>query len=125
MVSKKTGSGMKTAVGTGVGIVAVSALALGTYLLYGKDGAKNRKKAKAWMLKAKGEVLEEAENLKEMSLDAYQNLVQTVTEKYAKMKDVDPEDIEKLVKELKSYGKQLTTPKKKAVKKTVKKGKKK
>lgn len=105
----------------GIGVAAVSALALGTYLLYGKDGPKNRKKAKAWMLKAKGEVLEEVEQLKEMSLDAYHNLVTNVTEKYSKMKDVDAADVAKLVKELKSYGKKLTSQKKKVVKKMVKK----
>lgn len=120
MASKKTGSGMKTAVGAGIGIAAVSALALGTYLLYGKDGAKNRKKAKAWMLKAKGEVLERVEGLKEMSLEAYESLVHSVMGKYAKMKDVDAEDLEKLVKELKAYGKKLTASKKKSVKKRKK-----
>ena len=73
------------------------------------------------MLKAKGEVLEKAENLKEMSLEAYQKLVEGVAVKYAKMKDVDAEDVENLVKELQAYGKKLTAPKKKPAKKTSKK----
>lgn len=119
MASNKKKAGGVAAVG--VGIAAVSALALGTYFLYGEQGAKNRKKAKAWMLKAKGEVLEQVEGLTEMSLEAYENLVHTVLGKYAKMKDVDAEDLEKLIKELKTYGKKLTATKKKPAKKGGKK----
>lgn len=123
MTSNKKKGGAAV-VGVGLGVAVVSALALGTYLLYGEQGAKNRKKAKAWMLKAKGEVLEEVEGLKEMSLEAYESLVHAVMGKYAKMKDVDAEDLEKLVKELKAYGKKLTA-KKKPAKKVAKKANKK
>lgn len=119
--TKKTASGVKAAVGLGVGAAAVSALALGAYLLYGEQGAKNRKNARAWMLKAKGEVLEQVECMKDVSLDAYQNLVHIMAVKYAKMKDVDAADIEKLVKELKMYGKKLAGTKKKMVKVVAKK----
>lgn len=118
MASNKKKAGVAA---VGAGIAAVSALALGTYFLYGEQGAKNRKKAKAWMLKAKGEVLEQVEGLTEMSLEAYEDLVHTVLGKYAKMKDVDTEDLEKLIKELKTYGKKLTAAKKKPAKKGGKK----
>jgi hypothetical protein len=48
----------------GAGIAAgVAAAALGAYFLYGsKDAKKNRAKVKGWMLKARGEVLEQLEN---------------------------------------------------------------
>ena len=54
MTAKKIGTGKK--IGVGVGIVTVAALAgAAGYYLYGKNGAKNRKKAKALSVKAYAE----------------------------------------------------------------------
>jgi hypothetical protein len=108
--------------------VALGALALagiaGGYFLYGKDGAKNRKKIKAWGLKAKAEVLEKIEKAKEMGEADYQALVDSVAEKYSKLKDMDPAEVAAFAKEMKSHWKSMKThlaPKaKKAVKKAVK-----
>jgi len=114
----------KVLLGVGLGAAVAAGLA-GAYLLYGKDGAKNRKKVKAWMLKAKGEALEKIEKLKDFSEDNYHAIVTAVGEKYAKMKDVAPEEIDALVKELKSQWKHMKShgaPKKKAApKKAAKK----
>lgn len=121
---------MGTAAKVGVGVAAVSALALGAYLLYGKNGAKNRKAAKAWMLKAKGEILERLENAKEMGVDTYHDLVDSVVAKYSAKTDMTKADINALVQELKSYGSQFVkkaAPKKvakKSAKKTAKKARK-
>jgi hypothetical protein len=111
-------------VAVGVTIAAVAAAAAGAIFLYGKDGNKRRKKVSSWMLKAKGEILERMEKLKDVNEDAYKKIVDTVSEKYAKVKNVDPEEVAVLMSELKGHWnnikKQLAGPaKKKAVKKTT------
>ena len=50
----------------------LAATAIGTYFLYGKEKIKNRRKVKGWMLKVKGEVLEnlcENENIRKPYMD--------------------------------------------------------
>lgn len=124
---KKTATGTKVAIGLGIG-AAVAAGIAGAYFLYGKDGAKNRKKVKAWMLKAKGEALEKIEKLKDFSEDNYHAIVATVGEKYGKMKDVTPEEMDQFVKELKGHWKNIKSEmsgKKKPAKKAAKKASKK
>jgi hypothetical protein len=81
----------------------------GIYFLYGsKSAAKNRKKVKAWTFKAKGEILEQFENLSEMSEEAYDKIVKEVSEKYQALKNIDKKDIEEFVAELKSYWKNIS-----------------
>jgi hypothetical protein len=102
----------------GVGIAAAVAGVAGAYFLYGaKDAAKNRKKVKAWSLKAKGEVLGKLEKLSDVNEEIYHNIVDEVSEKYKKVKDVDQKDIEKFVKELKSHWKKIVKDVKKSSKK--------
>ncbi|MHB8651950.1 MAG: hypothetical protein ACYC8S_02335 [Minisyncoccota bacterium] len=128
MAAKKT-----TAVGAGaiMGMAAVAvAAAAGGYFLYGKDGAKNRKKVKGWMLKAKGEILEKVEKLKDVTEEEYGNVIDTVAAKYAAIKSIDPAEVLTLQKELKAHWKNIKNvvsakPKKKSKPKMkmVKKGK--
>lgn len=117
-MAKKTNS---KALQVGLGIAAVSAMALGAYMLSGDKGAKNRKIVKGWMLKAKGEVLEQVEKAKEVSLDAYDAAVKTVAEKYSKMSGVTPADIKTFVNELRNSGKMIASKSKSATKKSSKK----
>lgn len=109
------------------GLAAASLAAIaGGYLLYGaKDAAKNRKKVKGWMLKAKGEILEKIENAKEMSEDKYNEAVEMVSKKYAAMKQVDAADLAELVNDAKKHWKVMHKhltggPKKKTAKKATK-----
>lgn len=105
----------------GVGLVAVASVA-SAYFLYGsKEAAKNRKKAKGWMLKAKGEVIEGIEKLKSIDETTYNNLVEKVSEKYKKIKSIDISDVEGLTKELKGHWKNLKKEITPINKKTVKK----
>jgi hypothetical protein len=99
MPAKKGMSGK--AMGIGAGLVA--AAAIGAYFLGGKDGAKNRKAVKGWMLKAKGEVLEKLENLESVSQEAYDKAVKEVTARYQTMKQVDPKEFAALMVEMKKY----------------------
>jgi hypothetical protein len=95
------------AVITGVGLSAM-ALVAGAYFLYGaKEAGSNRKKVRGWMLKAKGEVLDGVEKLKSIDEAVYNKLIDTVLERYKKVKTINLADIEVLTKELKGHWKNL------------------
>ncbi len=112
MAAKQTKGVSGKAMGIGAGLVA--AAAIGAYFLAGKDGAKNRKAVKGWMLKAKGEVLEKLENLESVSQEAYEKAVQEVTARYQNMKQVDPQDFAALMMEMKKYWNMMKRGAKKA-----------
>ena len=88
-----------------LGLVAVAA---GGYFLYGKEGAKNRKKIKGWALKAKGEMLESIERLKNINQKTYNEVVDRVAKRYKKFKQVDKKELQRLVKESKSFWNSIT-----------------
>lgn len=118
MAKTKT-TGAATVVGAG--LAAIAAFAAAGYFLYGKDGAKNRKKVRGWMLKAKGEVLEGVEKLKEVTEPQYTAIVDKVSAKYASIKNIDPAELEAMVRELRGHWKNIKksitpAPKKKAKK---------
>src|SRR4051812_25733274 len=88
----------------GAAVVALAAAAAGTYFLYGsKNAVQNRKKVKAWSLKAKAEVLEKLEKLKDVNEEVYQKIVEQVSEKYQNLKDIDPKEVQAFAKELKGH----------------------
>jgi len=104
----------------GLAAVAAVAAAAGAVFLYATDsGKKKRKEIKGWMLKAKGEVLEKLESVKDINEDAYNTIVDTVTAKYSKMKSLGESEVETLAKELKGHWK--TIKKEVAPTKTAKK----
>ena len=123
-------------VGIGVGLTATAVAAAGAYFLYGsKNAAKNRRKVKSWMLKAKAEVLEELEKAEKMTEKEFNELVETIGKSYATLKDASKADIAdfkremkdhwpKIVKEGKAIASAATHTKKKAAKKTTTKKKK-
>lgn len=96
----------KIAVGVGIGMLA--ALSAGAYYLYGtKEGAKKRLKIRGWVLKAKGEVMEKLENLKEVNEEVYNTIVSSVMKKYQEVKSIDPAEVEALVLDLKKHWKNI------------------
>jgi len=109
----------------GVGLAALATATAGAYFLWGtKKGAKARKQIKGWTLKAKGEVLERMEDLKDISEEAYDKIVDEVQAKYKTLKKIDQKDLEVFGKELKSHWKDIKkeidkkiNPKKKSGKK--------
>ncbi|MEI8338084.1 MAG: hypothetical protein WCF92_02980 [bacterium] len=103
MAKKQKDSGKNVALAVGVAGAAVAALA-GALFLYGTDeGAKTKKKIKSWTLKAKGEVLEQIENVKNIDKEKYIKIVDGVVKKYqAKMKDNGAE-VESFAKDLKRH----------------------
>lgn len=84
--------------------LAAAALVAGAYFLYGrKDSPARRQKIKGWVLKMKGEVLEQIEHLKEINETVYNQIVDTVATQYARVKDIDAEEVAKVVSELKQH----------------------
>ncbi len=109
MAKKKNSS--KRGVGIGMAVTAAAAAAAaGAYFLYGsKSATKNRKKVKGWMLKAKGEVLERIEGMKEhLSQGDYEKVIEGVMERYRKMSSTSGEEVNKLARELKSHWKKIS-----------------
>lgn len=97
IVSKK-GSSVKTAIGIGAGVAALSAAA---YMLFGPDGKKNRKIIKGWSVKMKGEIIEKFEEAKELTEPVYHQIVDAAKAKYAKLKNVDSAELDQVVSEIK------------------------
>jgi hypothetical protein len=116
MASKKNEKG-----GSGFGIAAalVGAAAAG-YYLFGPKGEANRKKIQAWSLKAKAEVLEQFEKKKDVTKEQYEETIDKVTAKYAKLKSVGEVEASKLNRELKRHWKAIAQ----AAEEKPKKGKK-
>ena len=91
------------------GIGALLAAAAGAYFLYGsKDAAKNRKKITGWALKAKGEVLEQIEKVKaELTEERYHEIIDKVERKYRALKEVENDELEDVVNDLKKHWKNI------------------
>ena len=106
MVKKveEKGVGAKTIIGIGAGIAAATAAA---YVLFGPEGKKNRKLIKGWSVKMKGEIIEKFENAKELTEPVYHEIIDNVQAKYAKLKNVDQEDLNKVVAEIKKHWKAI------------------
>jgi hypothetical protein len=99
---------MTNKVAMGVGIAALAAATAGAVFLYGTEaGKKKRKEIKGWMLKAKGDVLEKMETMKEWNEASYNTIVDNVASKYRAMKHVDPIQVAALVQDLKSHWKNI------------------
>jgi hypothetical protein len=106
-MAKKTaekGLGVKAALGIGAGVASLSAAA---YVLFGPEGKKNRKIIRGWSVKMKGEIIEKFENVKELTEPVYHEIIENVQAKYAKLKNVDQEELTKVVTEIKKHWKAL------------------
>ncbi len=105
--SKKISTGTKVGIGAGVAAIAAAAAA-GAYYFYGsKDGAKNRKAMRGWVVKAKGEVMEKMETLKDVTETNYDKIVDEVVKRYSAMKKIDPVEVAALASELRGSWKRI------------------
>lgn len=86
------------------GLAGITAAAVGAYYLYGsKDAKKNRAKVKGWMLKAKGEVIEQLENVQDVTEGAYMSAVDAVAKRYNDLKQIDPAELEAFIGEMREH----------------------
>lgn len=113
---------------TGAGITAaIAAAAAGAYFLYGtKEGKKQRKKLESWGMKMKKETVAQMKKLKKVNEKEYHKVVDTVTKRFKNLKDVDPQELAQMARELKAYWKNIKREfqsDKRKVKKVVKKAK--
>lgn len=106
-----------TAVGLGAGLAAAAVgAALGSYLLTGARGKKNRKVLKSWVLKAKGELLEQLEMAEDVGEEMYDKAVDQISAKYSKMAGITQEEVDEMAAELKKQWKVVNKGLKKAKK---------
>lgn len=116
-------------VGIGVALTTAAVAAAGAYFLYGSpNAAKNRKKVKGWMLKAKGEALEAMEKAGKMTAEEYQALINTIASGYSQVKGTSKTEISEFKKEMMDYWQKIAkgaTGTKKTAKKAAKKATKK
>ena len=105
--------------GLAVVLGAAALASAGAYFLYGsKSAKKNRQKVKSWALKAKAEVLEQVEKVKQIDTDQYKAVVDDVVARYKGAQGVTEKELKGLGKELMGYWDDLArtvkTKKKKA-----------
>jgi gas vesicle protein len=120
---EKQKKGMSTGTMVGIGASVAAAVAAG-YLLFGPDGKKNRKTVRGWAVKMKGEIIEKLEQAKEVTEPVYHKIVDEVAAKYAAVKGIDKEELEKFVAETRKHWKAMSghkNAKPKAKKKTTSK----
>ena len=86
------------------GIAGITAAAVGAYYLYGsKDAKKHRAQVRGWMLKAKGEVIEQLEGVQDVTESAYMAAVDAVAKRYDQLKRIDPVELEAFIYEMKDH----------------------
>ena len=119
---KKQTTKNEMSTGTKIGIGAsIAAAGVAAYLLFGKDGKKNRKIIRGWSVKMKGEIIEKFEKMKDVTEPIYNSIVDEVSSKYAKMKDVDQSELKALVTDVRKHWKAMSKGVKSKVKTKAKK----
>lgn len=109
----------KVSTGEVVGAVAgIAALTAAAYVLFGPDAKKNRKAIHGWAVKMKGEIIEKFEKAKELTEPTYHRIVDEVSAKYAKAKNVDQAELAAMIADIRRHWKRMTKGAKPA-KKTV------
>ena len=118
----KLSNGQIAGISAGVAAAALS-LAGAYYFYFSKDGEKNRKQARAWIIKAKKEVASRLDKMKRVDQQVYNSVIDAVAKKYKAVQNVDREEIATMVKELKghwaSISKQLSSAKERPSRKRV------
>lgn len=96
----------KNKAGAVLATVALAAVA-GSYYVYSKFDAKQKKNVRSWALRLKADVMDRLENMKEFSQEAYEKAVDGAVAKYAKLKQVDTDELALLGKDLKKHWKAI------------------
>lgn len=92
---------MKTVTAAGVTLGAASVAALSAYLLYGKKGLSRRNGGvRGWMFRMRADVLDEIEQIKDLTQERYNEIVDRVSEKYQRLENVGNREISRLKDDL-------------------------
>jgi len=103
--SKKSKGGRAgAALAVSAGVAALSAAA---YLLFGPRGKQNRRELRGWVVKMKGEMIERFEQVENLTEPVYQRIVKEVSEKYAKQKAVNKQELSAIVADMKKHWKHI------------------
>ncbi len=82
---------------------ALAATAVAGFMLFtSKNAKKNREAVEEWVEDAKTDVLKGLKKVKRLSREKYDDIVDTVSDKYSQMKNVGSEKADDLREELKS-----------------------
>lgn len=122
---KKDTKQVAVVAGVAVGLAALTAAG---YFIFGPHGKNNRKQIKGWSLKMKGEILEKLEKLKDVTPEVYNTIIDEVSAKYGKLKNISEEEVAAIAVDLKKHWRAISRDlkekenkgKKKVVKKAVK-----
>ena len=106
MEKKNVKKGLSGGEMVGIG-ATVAALGAAAYVLFGPDGKKNKKAIKGWAIKMKGEIIEKLEEVKEVTEPVYHKIIDEVSSKYAKVKNIDQKDLKNTVAEVKKHWKSM------------------
>ncbi len=106
-MKKVSSNKAKVAAGLGIGL-AVATAVVGAYFLHGKKGAKTRRKVKSWMLHARAEVMDQIERAKAFDQKNYKQAIRVVADKYRRLKNIDPREVDLLVKELQGHWQRIS-----------------
>ncbi len=106
MTTKKQvqGSNAREVVLVGASIAAVAA---GAYFFFGPNGKKHQKQMRGWMVRMKGEVLEKIEGARELTEEAYNEIVNTVARTYELAGQIPKDEIMALADDLKKQWKSI------------------
>lgn len=99
-VSKAT---LYTVIGASLAGVAATA-----YFFFGPKGKVHQKHARAWVIKMKGEVIEELEHAREITEPVYHEIIDAVAKEYTKGKRAGKAEIEEIAKDLKKHWKSMS-----------------
>ncbi len=88
------------------GAVAATA-ALGYVFFVSKNGKRNRKKVEWWIEDAKDEVMTRATKIKNLTEDKFYDTIDTVMEKYARMKYATKDKIDEIREELRDHWEEI------------------
>ncbi len=103
--SKNNGKEIITgaAIGVAAATAAAAAAAAGAYWFYGSaDAAKHRKSIRSFMLKARADVLEAVEKVKDIDKNAYLAIVDRVVAKYSTVAGVTSQEVVQMTRDLKA-----------------------
>lgn len=97
----------KIEIGAGLATATVVAAGLAAYLLSGEKGKARKKKAKAWLSKAKLEIAKNVRTAKKLGESNYSKIVDEVLKKYQSLDEVSMADIVHTGRELKAAWKKV------------------